>query len=80
MGKSTLLRAIRLGASIAMSWASEANAATYALYPGTAKGSWPPPLVEDLPDLTSSQPDVPTPLRLCYYRVAEASCTGVEGP
>lgn len=77
------LRAVRASDEVALSWASVPEAYSYSLFRAIVKTTWPAaPLVEDLPTLTTSRLDVPVPPNelLYFYRIAGASCSGLEGP
>ena len=74
------LRAIRSTLNVDLSWVSVVNARTYSLYRGVTKGVWPPPLLPGLTATTETLPDVAGPPNLYFYRVAGASCSGMEGP
>ena len=76
------LRAIRNNLEVAMSWSSTLGARTYNLYrQALDKKIWPLlPHSTDMSATTTRLPDVPTPPKLYFYRVAGVSCLGVEGP
>ena len=76
------LQAVKSGpANVVLSWNGVANAATYNVNRGTAKGVWPTPAFRPgLAGTTTTFADLAPPPDLYFYRVAGASCSGVEGP
>ena len=64
-----------------MTWGSDPDAKTYVLHRGTTKGVWPPvPLRTGLALPGDTEPDVPAPPALYFYRATGANCGGQEGP
>ena len=76
------LQAVKSGLDgVALSWGGVPAAATYTVNRGTAKGVWPTPALRPgLAGTTTTFADLTPPPELYFYRVAGASCSGVEGP
>lgn len=74
------LRAARSVADVALSWAPDPAAATYAVYRSTDRTAWPPsPARTGLKRPADVLPDVSATPALVLYRAVGLNCAGVEG-
>jgi len=75
-----VVRAVKAGLDVELTWAAVPEAETYKLYRGIEKGVWPPAIREGLSGTRETLPDVSPTTARYFYRVSGVSCSDLEGP